>query len=177
MPLRPYEQPPQGLKRSLFRLSTDAIDDHGFFDPRYTCDLDNSSPELRWEHAPEHTAGYALLIEDQRDPKAIVSHWIVYNIPPSIHHLPAGIPPQESLPNGIFQGVNSFGKLGYSGPCPPAGGGPCRYVIRLLALAQPLPLIPPRCKREFLVERLRSGILAETEITGTYQRASAQKTG
>lgn len=32
-----------------FEITTDAINEQGQFDPRYTCDLDNSSPELRWE--------------------------------------------------------------------------------------------------------------------------------
>jgi Raf kinase inhibitor-like YbhB/YbcL family protein len=111
----------------LFTISTDAIDDRGIFDPRYTCDQDNSSPELRWQDVPPGTAGFALIAEDLDAPSGIFAHWVIYNIPPELLHLPAGIPPQESLPNGIRQGLNSFGKLGYSGPCPPARDRAHRY--------------------------------------------------
>src|SRR5690348_5845703 len=113
-------------------LNTDALDRNGFFDPRYTCDADNSSPELRWSVIPG-AAAYALLAEDVSldDPFA---HWVVYRIPAAVHHLPAGIPNQERLPNGICQGINSLGKLGYAGPCPPSGDRPHRYIFRLYSL-------------------------------------------
>ena len=94
-------------------MTTDAVDERGFFDPRYTCDFDNSSPELRWVGVPPETKGFVLIAEDPDAPGGTFTHWVVYNIPAHVHHLPAGIPAQETLPNGIRQGVNSFGKLGY----------------------------------------------------------------
>lgn len=158
-----------------FVLTTDALDDQGFFDPRYTCDLDNSSPELRWDSPPNHTASLALITEDLDTPGGPTTHWLVYNIPPTLFHLPAGIPPQESLPNGIRQGINSFGKLGYTGPCPPLRAKPHRYVIRLYALSSTLEL-PSRATREQLVEKISPKILKVIEIAGRYQRL-VQKAG
>jgi Raf kinase inhibitor-like YbhB/YbcL family protein len=159
------------------QLSTDAIDEKGFFDARYTCDIDNSSPELRWEDPPEKTAGFALIAEDPDAPparalpsQASFCHWIVYNIPLGIRHLPAGVPPQESLPNGIRQGVNSAGKLGYMGPCPPLSHGAHRYTFRLYALRE-LPLIEGRPNREEFLARIDPFILATADIQGRYQRA------
>lgn len=148
-------------------LYTDAINHQGTIDPRYTCDSDNSSPELRWENIPPSAAGFALILEDKKDTP--ITHWLVYNIPPNVHHLPAGIPPQESLPNGIHQGVNSFGKLGYSGPCPAEGEGTHPYFFRLWVLSQ-LPRLPLRAKRAELLFGLEPFIIAEAHVVGAYRR-------
>lgn len=167
-----------GIQR--FEIMTDAVDQRGFFDPRYTCDIDNSSPELRWsDPQAQGVAGFALVMEDP-DARGIsepepFSHWVVYQIPGNIRHLPAGIPPQETLPNGIRQGVNGFGKLGYAGPCPPIRHTAHRYVFRLFALSQH-PEIPSRPSREELLHAIRPFIVAMTEYTGRYQRI-VQKAG
>lgn len=151
-----------------FTLSTDAILENGFFDPRYTCDIDNSSPELRWENPPPGTAGFALIAEDFTHPQRFV-HWVIYNIPGVFTHLPTGIPPQEVLPNGIHQGLNGWGKLGYSGPCPPHQSDSHLYIFRLYALDQ-LPQVHTRPKREELLQTISPYILAAAEIRGKYQR-------
>jgi Raf kinase inhibitor-like YbhB/YbcL family protein len=156
-------------------LFTDAIESAGHFDPRYTCDFDNSSPELRWSSAPEGTAGFALVAEDPDAPKGLFAHWVIYNIPAGLQHLPAGIPPQETLPNGIRQGVNSFGKLGYGGPCPPPGDPPHRYVFRLYAL-RAMPDLPPRVNRQQLLDAIGAVVIQTAEVTGRYQRM-IQKAG
>ena len=151
-----------------FIIETDAIQNNGFFDPRYTCDIDNSSPHLRWSNPPEGTVGYALLAEDLDHPKQI-SHWVIFNIPVVVQHLPAGIPPQEALPNGIRQGLNGWGKLGYAGPCPPPGNTIHRYRLRLLAL-RALPEIRQRLNREELLQAIEPFIIETATIEGRYQR-------
>ena len=150
-------------------LSTDAIGRDGNMDPRYTCDLDNSSPELRWDNAPHQTAGFALMVEDSNAPSKVFTHWLIYRIPPEIRHLPTGIPPQESLPNGIQQGINSFGKLGYSGPCPPQHDSAHQYHFRLFALKK-MPPLSRRFLRDELLHTIRPLILESTEVIGLYRR-------
>ena len=49
------------------------------------------------------------------------AHWVVYNIPGSEAGLTAGISNEPALGDGAYQGVNSFGKIGYGAPCPPKG--------------------------------------------------------
>ena len=151
------------------KLSSDAIDSEGVLDPRYTCDLDNSSPELRWEDVPPETKEFALIAEDLDSDQNRVIHWVVYHIPAHVHHLPAGIPPQDSLPNGIRQGTNSLGRLGYSGPCPPPGDKPHRYRFRLFALNSHLQL-PSRVQGNVLLDAAAQGLITDTEIIGKYQR-------
>lgn len=156
-------------KKQTMSISTDAIDENGSIDPRYTCDLDNSSPELRWKNAPPNTKGFALLVEDMDAPEGIFTHWIIYNIPVSISHLPAGIPPQDSLPNGIRQGINGFGRLGYSGPCPPLEDKAHRYFFTLYSLSY-LPELPRRIQRDELVKVIQPYTLAMANMIGIYQR-------
>jgi Raf kinase inhibitor-like YbhB/YbcL family protein len=157
-----------------FTISTDAIDRKGFFDPRYTCDFDNSSPELRWENPPEGTAGFALIAEDRSidSGNGVFTHWVIYNIPASIHHLPAGIPAQDTLPNGIKQGLNQANKLGYFGPCPPIGDRPHQYYFRIYALRM-MPEIPPRATSEQVIDAISPFIILTAEIVGRYQRSIA----
>jgi Raf kinase inhibitor-like YbhB/YbcL family protein len=163
------------MKTTNMSISTDAFGADGKFDPRYTCDIDNSSPELHWESSPQETSSFVLIAEDVDAPSGVFTHWVVYNIPADVHHLPAGIPPQESLPNGIKQGINSFGKLGYSGPCPPLQDQPHRYYFRILALSQ-TPSIPHRPRREDLLALIEPYVIGSAQVMGKYQR-SVQKAG
>jgi len=150
-------------------VHTDAIQSGGQIESRYTCDSDNSSPELHWANAPQGTQSFAILVEDPDAPNGVFSHWVIYNIPAHIQHLPAGIPSQEVMQNGICQGVNSMGKLGYSGPCPPLGSPPHHYHFKLYALNLP-PQFETRLRREQLLREISSATLALAEVIGRYQR-------
>jgi Raf kinase inhibitor-like YbhB/YbcL family protein len=155
-------------RSSGIRLESDAIDSNGFIDPRYTYEFDNSSPELRWSDVPENCAGYAVLAEDSETTPPF-THWLVYNIPSQIRHLPAGLPAQETLPNGIRQGVNDFGKLGYGGPCPAIGDHAHRYTLRLYALREQ-PDLPPRATRQQISAAIAPYIIGSAALTYLYRR-------
>ena len=157
------------------KLWTDAIDPSGLFDARYTCDADNSSPELHWSGAPPQTKGFALLVDDL-DVTGGFCHWVVHHIPAHVSHLPAGIAPQDTLPNGIRQGLNSFGRLGYGGPCPPFGHKPHRYQFKLFALSD-LPKIEGRASREQLLRAIEPVTLTTAECSGSYVRGVIRKAG
>ncbi|MGK5086714.1 YbhB/YbcL family Raf kinase inhibitor-like protein [Bdellovibrionota bacterium FG-2] len=154
------------------KLFTDALTSDGFFDARYTCDLDNSSPEIRWSEPPPLTASFALIMGQRGQTSRgdfPFCHWVVFNIPANLRHLPAGIPPQEILPNGIRQGNNSFGKLGYTGPCPRPGSGSQSFVFQLFALLTSIE-VPGRPSREELTRELQPFLLEVAQVTGRYER-------
>jgi hypothetical protein len=159
----------------MISISTDAIDERGHFDPRYTCDFDNSSPELRWDGVGEGAVAFVVIAEDPDATKGLFTHWLIYNIPAALRHLPAGIPPQDTLPNGIKQGLNGFRKLGYAGPCPPVGDREHRYVFRIYALGH-APELPSRAERDQVLMAIRPHVLETGEIVGRYRRA-AQRAG
>lgn len=159
----------------MISISSDAIDERGLFDPRYTCDFDNSSPELRWDGVAAEAVSFVVIAEDPDATGGLFTHWLIYNISGSLRHLPPGIPPQDTLPNGIKQGLNGFGKLGYAGPCPPVGDREHRYVFRLYALKQ-VPEISSRSERDEVLKTIAPHVLETAEVIGRYRRA-AQRAG
>lgn len=102
---------------------------------KFTCDSDDYSPEIRWSSIPAGTKSLMLIVDDPDAPAGNFVHWVIYNIPSSMDHLDENFPRKKLLPNGITQGRNDFGKIGYNGPCPPRGHGYHRYFFTLYALS------------------------------------------
>src|SRR5438067_13028165 len=103
----------------------------------YTGEGRNVSPLLKWTDPPAGTKSLALICEDPDAPRGVFTHWVAFNIPPESHELAEGVPHREGLANGVRQGRNDSGKLGYNGPKPPEGK-PHRYFFRLFALDKAL---------------------------------------
>ena len=57
-------------------------------------------------------------------------HWVVAGLDPATTSLGEGAVPEDAI-----VALNSAGGLGYTGPCPPAGGGVHRYVVSVHFLA------------------------------------------
>jgi Raf kinase inhibitor-like YbhB/YbcL family protein len=68
-----------------------------------------------------------LIVDDPDAPGGTFCHWAIFDISPVATSLGDGIP------IGAHETVNDFGRVGYSGPCPPRGR-PHHYRFRLLAL-------------------------------------------
>jgi Raf kinase inhibitor-like YbhB/YbcL family protein len=75
---------------------------------------------------------------------------------------------KENLDSGARQGRNDFGRIGYGGPCPPAGA-PHRYFFKLYALDTKTNLKPGATKAE-LEKAMKGHILAQAELMGRYKR-------
>lgn len=135
---------------------------------RYTCDGDDSSPELSWQSAPAHTQSFALTVIDKDAPSGPFVHWLIYNIPPQKHQLPEGLSKQPELPDGSRQGQNDFQKVGYGGPCPP-GKSPHRYVFTLYALDTKLNF-PSGPTEDELQKAMTGHILTQATFTRLYHR-------
>jgi Raf kinase inhibitor-like YbhB/YbcL family protein len=148
---------------SGFNLSSTAFSDGGAIPGRFTCDGEDVSPDLTWAGAPEGTQALALVVTDP-DARDFV-HWLVYDVDGSPSGgLPLGV---SSSPDAPAQGTNSFGKLGYGGPCPPSGTH--RYRFTLYALDQALELTgAPRI--DDLRAVMHGHVIGETTLTGSYHR-------
>jgi Raf kinase inhibitor-like YbhB/YbcL family protein len=85
---------------------------------RYTCDGANINPPLAWSGVPSSAQSLVLICEDPDAPKGTWIHWIVFNIPATVHSLSEKILVSQV---GGIEGTTSFGKTGYGGPCPPSG--------------------------------------------------------
>ena len=95
------------------------------------------------------------------------THWLVYNIPANVNHLPENVPNQDALPGGGMQGKNDSGKYGYTGPCPPSGTH--RYYFRLYALDRELGSAAGGTKAA-LEKAMEGHVLAKAELLGRYKR-------
>lgn len=143
---------------------------------QYTCDGSNVSPSLRWGSIPKDAQSLALICEDPDAPSGLFTHWILFNLAPIVADLPEALPGSERLEeSGAMHGRNDFGKIGYGGPCPPAGK-PHRYFFRLYALDTKLE-IEPGVTRQQLDEAMKGHIIAEGCLMGTYMRRVGQAAG
>lgn len=134
---------------------------------QYTCDASDFSPALGWEGAPEGTRSFALICDDPDAPGGLWTHWLVYGIPDVAFQLAAKMPRMGEHPSGLKQGLNSWGRLGYNGPCPPSGTH--RYVFTLYALDTDLDLAP-EAERKELEAAMQGHVLAVAATMGTYTR-------
>jgi Raf kinase inhibitor-like YbhB/YbcL family protein len=139
----------------------------GIIPNKYTCDGSDVSPALAWTDPPQEAVSLAMIVDDPDAPSGTWVHWVVYDLPADARGLPEGVPKDPSLSNGARQGRNDFGKIGYSGPCPPKGK-PHRYFFKLYALDSKTNL-KSGVSKEDLERAMRGHILAETELVGKFR--------
>jgi Raf kinase inhibitor-like YbhB/YbcL family protein len=130
-------------------------------DPKYTCDGADVSPLISWTAPPAGTVEMALLMIDE---SADFVHWAVVGIPPIAGQKPEGTP----FADGAIEGRNSFGNVGYQGPCPPAGAAHT-YRFTLYALSQQAEL-PDSFTGQDLESVAGPAALTVADVSGTYSR-------
>jgi hypothetical protein len=151
-----------GTTRASVKLSSPAFTSGGTIPTEFTCSGRDISPPLRWSGVPSGARELTLELIDLDAPSGPFIHWALARIPPTVTNLAAG----ESTPPGAVAGRNSFGKIGYGGPCPPPGDRPHSYVFLLLGLRSPSGL-----SRGFAAGGLpASGALAVGELEATFRR-------
>ncbi|UCF61319.1 MAG: YbhB/YbcL family Raf kinase inhibitor-like protein [Anaerolineaceae bacterium] len=157
----------EGELAMVFKLTSTVFDEGDPIPKEFTCDGEDISPPLQWTDPPEGTVSFALIADDPDAPVGTWVHWVIYNLPTDARSLPIAFPLDADSPDGSKNGENSWGRLGYGGPCPP--GGTHRYFFKLYALDQILDLEAGATKEQ-LLEAMESYILGETELMGTYTR-------
>jgi Raf kinase inhibitor-like YbhB/YbcL family protein len=123
---------------------------------------------LKGNEPPANTESFALIMDDPDAPPGTRVHWVLCNVPADARELPERVPRQEQLASGARQGQNDFGKVGYSGPCPPPGK-PHRYFFKLYALdLKPNP--KSGATKADLERAMQPHIFAQAELIGRYGR-------
>jgi Raf kinase inhibitor-like YbhB/YbcL family protein len=128
---------------------------------RYTCDGQDASPPLRWSNVPRRARSLAIQLQDPDAPGGVFTHWLLWNLSPRTR----GIPAQA---NRTTEGRNSFGRIGYSGPCPPPGPAH-HYVFTLFALDRKLALSRGASPSRFHAA-LGGHVVSRRILVGTYGR-------
>jgi hypothetical protein len=159
-------QPPETHRQ--LEISSSAFNNGQPIPSLYTCDDKNISPPLAWNGAPRNAASLVLIVDDPDAPSGIWTHWVVFDLPADSSGLPEGASKTEPVAGNAKQGVNDFKKVGYSGPCPPAGKQH-RYFFKIYALDITLGL-PPGASRKAVEAAMTKHILAQGQFMGTYQR-------
>lgn len=135
---------------------------------QYSCKGADISPALGWSGAPAKTKSFAVIMDDPDAPSGTWVHWVIWNLPRSKHSLDENVGRNEQLDDSSEQGRNSFGKIGYNGPCPPMGQTH-RYFFRVYSLDGKLTLAPG-ADRAALDEAMKGHVLAEGEYMGTFHK-------
>ena len=142
------------------RLRSEDVEENALIPSQFTCDGDDLSPELHWEHAPEEARSFALSMTDPDAPDGTFIHWLVYNIAKDITRIERG-----ALPAGARQVRNDFGREEYGGPCPPSGTH--RYYFRLYALDTDS---LERITKTNFFQVVEEHAIAKAELIGRYKR-------
>ena len=121
-----------------------------------------------WGQAPPGAKSRALISDDPDAPVGTWVHWVLYDLAPNVSELPEGLAKSQYVAGGAKQGLNDFNHFGYGGPCPPHGK-PHRYFFKLYALDAVLDLKPGTRKKDLEIA-MGQHILAQSQLTGTYQR-------
>lgn len=156
------------MRTSQLKIESPVFKNGRTIPEEYTAHGRDQSPPLHWSGLPHNTMELVLLCEDPDAPGSEpFVHWLVYNILPNRHKLPAGVPHTTSDSVEYVQGKNSFDEIGYRGPKPPPGKIH-HYHFRLFALDKYLKLPPGLTKQEVL-NAIQGHIIAEADYVGLHR--------
>jgi len=150
------------------QVKSSAFSNMGMLADKYSAYFEDVSPEISWSGVPQNAKSLVLMMEDPDASLKPVTHWIAANIAPQITGLPENVMKME-MTNGIKQGANHTGKLGYYGPMPPPADKPHGYHFQIFALDKMLDL-PSGFNRQALLDAMKGHVIAKGEIVGMYQR-------
>jgi Raf kinase inhibitor-like YbhB/YbcL family protein len=127
---------------------------------QYSCNGEDRNPPLAIEGVPQEAKSLALIMDDPDAPAGTWVHWVLWNIDPATTQIK-----EASVPAGAQEGMNSWKRKGYGGPCPPSGTH--RYFFRLYALKEQISL-PASATRKDLDHAMHDKVIAQCELMGVY---------
>ena len=137
----------------------------------YTCDGKDISPQISIGDVNSALSkSLAIIVNDPDAPGGGgFVHWIAWNME-LLKLIPENIPktPKVTFPIRAVQGKNSFGRIGYNGPCPPRGK-PHRYFFKIYGLDTEISL-PAEATKDQLVRSMEGHIVQYGETCVTYGR-------
>jgi Raf kinase inhibitor-like YbhB/YbcL family protein len=157
-----------------FVLSSSAFGDGNAIPTRYAnkgvSGGQNLSPPLLWANLPGGTKLLAVACIDRHPIANSWVHWLVIDIPTSIHGLSEGASRTKMLPAGAKELENTFGTMGWGGPQPPPGSGTHLHEFLLYALSVDTLNLPVKTNLASFNKAIEGKVLATTKLVGTYER-------
>jgi Raf kinase inhibitor-like YbhB/YbcL family protein len=157
----------KGGEQMNIKITSPAFEEADMIPSKYTCDGEDISPPLEWQGIPQKAKSIALISDDPDAPAGTWVHWVMWNIPADDDGLAENVPPDNHLANGARQGITSFKRHGYGGPCPPSGTH--RYYFKVYALDTELDIANSSTKDK-LLDAMEGHILAQGQLMGKYKR-------
>ncbi len=156
-----------GNKTMDIKIQSNAFKEGGMIPSKFTCDGANVSPEIKWSSKKEGIKTFVLILHDPDAPNGDYVHWVAYNIPANVHEFMEEITTTKNIPDEVLLGTNSFGRVGYNGPCPPSGTH--NYIFDIygidIALHNEAGL-----ERDKIMQKIKGHVIAEGKLTGKYKR-------
>lgn len=129
---------------------------------KFTCQGEGINPELKFSEIPESAKSLALIMDDPDARIGNFTHWVVFNIPPET----TGIEENSTL-EGVVEGRNSTGEIGYVPCCPTIGSH--HYTYKLYALNNILSL-SANVSRQDLEKEINAHLIEKAELMGMYEK-------
>lgn len=142
-------------------ITSSAFQEGQMIPKEYTCDGEGLKPLLDITDVPANAQSLVLVVQDPDAPSGTFTHWIAWNIPPTIQEIGGAL-----MIGGMVEGSASNGTIGWVAPCPP--NGTHHYVFTLFALNSMIAL-PVGSSVAQLDDAMTGHVLAETSLTGLYQ--------
>lgn len=150
--------------KARFAIDSAAFKSQDAIPKQFTCNGANIHPPLEIIDEIGTAKSYTLMVYDPDVPNGHWVHWMMFNIPPSaINELNKG----ASAPTGAVIGKNSYGKVGYSGPCPSFGKR--QYYFQIWALDSFLDL-DAAATRDEVMKAMEGHVIASSQLVGTYSK-------
>jgi hypothetical protein len=165
----------KGPPPPALRLTSPSFPDGSVIPDKYTQQVgpDAVSPELNWTDVPPGTQTFVLLLHDPdvaiNKKLEDVTHWITWNIPGTATKLPEGVKAEATMPDGMVQGKNRGGRVGYMGPGAPPTAPEHHYTFELFALDTKLDL-GPDASRDDVMKAIDGHILSKAVWEGRFHR-------
>lgn len=147
------------------RLTSPAFEDGAPLPRRYSADGLEVSPPFAMHNVPALAQSLALVCVDA-DTQPPWTHWLLYGLCGSCTRVAEGIANSGVVVGTGMHGLNGFDRLGYGGPCPPAGSNH-RYVFSVVALRS-APALRPGLRLAEWQAATNAEVLASASVTAVY---------
>lgn len=129
---------------------------------RFTCQGENVNPPLQFIEVPHEAESLVLIMDDPDAPMGTWVHWTIYEMERTETFIDVNSKPKTGI-----EGMTSFGKPGYGGPCPPSGTH--RYFFKLYALNSKLHL-PDNADKKQIEAAMEGHVLQQAELMGKFSK-------
>ncbi|MGM5481745.1 MAG: YbhB/YbcL family Raf kinase inhibitor-like protein [Nanobdellota archaeon] len=151
-----------GESMASLTISSPAFGEQEHIPKKYSCKGDDINPELTFQDIPDGTESLVLIMDDPDAPGGTFDHWVLFDIPAATSSIK-----EDSVPDNATEGSNSFGNVGYGGPCPPSGTH--RYQFKLYAVDTTIEL-PEGATKDDVLEAIDGHVLEDDMLTGLFSK-------